>query len=106
MLVPGGPTRSEGEALKVRPVSAPISFELPVVDETPYQHYQALLQRNGQNIRTWLNLQPRTLQSGRALKIDVPAGLLDQRRYRIIVMGLTADGKLQPVHTYYFHVSN
>ena len=106
VLVPGGPARSEGEEIKVRPVRSPVSFELPVVDNTPYQHYQALLQRNGNTIRPWSNLQPKELQSGRALKIDVPAGLLDRQRYRIIVMGLTADGKAQPVHTYYFNVSN
>lgn len=106
VLVPGGPTRSEGEE-KVRLVGTAISFELPVVDVTPYQHYQASLQRNGNDIRTWPNLQPRQLRSGRALKIDVPAGLLKPgQRYRFIVMGHTADGKAQPVDSYYFHVSN
>jgi hypothetical protein len=106
VLVPGGPARSEGEE-KVPPVSTAISFELPVLDNTPYQHYEAVLQRNGNRIRTWPNLQPKELQSGRALKVVVPAGLLVHRqRYRILVMGLTADGKSHTVHTYYFHVSN
>jgi len=106
LLVPGGPTRSEGEEEKV-PVATPISFELPIIDDTPYQQYKASLQRNEKDIRTWSNLQSRELKSGRALKIDVPAGLLESRqRYRVVVTGLTADGKTHAVHTYYFHVSN
>jgi hypothetical protein len=105
VLVPGGRTRSEGEEKKVQ--RAPTSFELPIIDSTPYQHYQALLQGNGTTIRTWSNLQTGMFQSGRALKINVPASLLHNRqRYSIVVEGLTPDGKAQLVHTYYFHVSN
>lgn len=107
VLVPGGPTRSEGEEVKVPRALTTASFELPIIDNTPYQHFEASLQRSGNTIRRWSNLQPRELQSGTSLRIDVPAGLLDHRQhYRIIVTGLTADGKNQPVHTYYFQVSN
>lgn len=107
VLVPGGPTRSEGEEVKVPPAVTPVSFELPIIDNTPYQHYEASLQRSGKTIRRWSNLRPRELQSGTALRIEVPAGLLDHRQhYRIVVTGFTDGGKNQPVHTYYFQVSN
>lgn len=107
VLVPGGPTRSEGDEPKVRPVSNPISFELPLIDDAPYQHYRALLQKDGRTLQTWSNLKPREMQSGRALNVIVPANTLDHpQHYRIVVMGVPANAKAQPVHTYYFHVSN
>lgn len=107
VLVPGGPTRSEGEETKVRPVSTSISFELPLIDDAPFQHYQARLQKDGRTLQTWSNLKPREMQSGRALNVIVPANTLDhQQHYRIVVMGVSANAKAQPVHTYYFHVSN
>jgi len=107
LLAPGSPTRSEGDETKVPPVLTPVSFELPLVDATPYRSYQAVLQKNGKTIRTWSNLQPKQLQSGRAIKVEVPAGVLENlQHYRIILNGMSATRQAQPVHNYYFQVSN
>lgn len=105
VLTPGGLARSVGEVEKVPATSG--SFELPLVDDTPYQHYEATLQRNGSRIKDWPNLQPKQMQSGRAIKVEVPAGLLENRQlYRITLNGISANGKAQLVNTYYFQVSN
>jgi hypothetical protein len=106
VLVPGGPARSEGEETKVAPVSAPITLELPLVDDSSFQSYRAVLQKDGRTIRTWSNLQPKELQTGRGIAIVAPAGLLQNlQRYRITLSGISA-GKSQVVNNYHFVVSN
>lgn len=106
LLVPGGPARSEGEATKVAPVSGPIKFELPLIDETSYRSYQAELQEDERIIETWTNVSPRALQAGRGFEIVVSSRLLNERQhYRFVLKGRSS-GKIQIVHTYYFTVSN
>jgi hypothetical protein len=105
VLVPGGPTRSEGVEKTVQ-LSESLSLELPLIEDTPYQSYEAVLQREGKAIQRWPNLQPKDLQAGRGIRINVPARLLEkQQSYRITLNGVTGNGNTQPIHNYYFKVS-
>lgn len=107
VLTPGGAVRSEDEERTLPLPSGPISLELPLIDDTSYRSYQAVLQTGGKTIRTWPNLHPKELQSGKGIKVNVPVGLLERsRRYRIILNGVSTNRKVRPVHNYYFQVGN
>lgn len=105
VLEPGAPNRSPDTEKTFSLPPGPTSFELPLIDETPYQSYQAVLQINGKTIRRWTNLRPQELQTGKGVNVSVPAGFLKKsQRYHITLEGIPVRGSIQLVHDYYFHV--
>ena len=106
ILIPGGPGRSQGEEKTLRTVSGrPTTLELPVIN-TSFESYQAVLEKDGETVKTWPPMRLKNLSLGKAIKVVAPPGLLqDQQHYRITVTGLSA-GKSQFLDNYYFVVSN
>lgn len=106
VLDPGAPSRSPGTEKTFPLPPGPTSLELPLIDDTPYQSYHAVLQTDSETIRQWPDLKPKELQAGRGINILVPAGLLKKsQRYRITLEGITATGNTQLIDNYYFAVN-
>lgn len=107
ILTPGAPTRSESDKTVLPFPSGAAPLELPVIRETGYRTYQALLQKDEQTIHTWNNLHLQKGKSGKAVVVTVRAGMLEKsKRYRIVLNGVSSSGKTQQLHTYHFQVSD
>jgi hypothetical protein len=107
LLTPGGSVRSAGAGKTLPLPAGAVQFELPVIDETPYPSYQALLQKDNQTIHSWSNLHTQELTSGTGVQIIVRPGLLQKaQRYRIIVNGVPSTGRSRQLHTYHFEIAD
>lgn len=109
VLIPVGPVRGESNVTSVKLPSASgiARLQLPLIEDGSYRSYQATLQRDdGKTIRSWTNLGVRVLGFGRAIQISIPAGLLERQQYRILLRGISSDGKVRDISDYYFQVAN
>jgi hypothetical protein len=72
---------------------------------TDYESYRAMLQTDeGREIFTADKLKAETTASGKIVLLNVPAKLLNQSDYRVKLSGITADGNLENISSYYFRV--
>ena len=70
-----------------------------------YESYRAMLQTDeGREIFTGDKLKAETTASGKVVVLSVPAKLLDQSDYQLKLSGITADGNLEGISSYYFRV--
>jgi hypothetical protein len=107
VLTPGGPSRSESDEVVLALPSDSVEFELPVIRETTYPRYQALLQKDERTIHSWNKLRPQKRPSGKAVVVTLPPGVLEKSlRYRIVLNGMFSRGKPQELHTYHFKISD
>jgi hypothetical protein len=110
VLIPGGPVRGEGivTTVKLPSASGIARLELPLIETTTYGTYQATLESDeGTRIRRWPNLRARVLESGKGVEISMPAALLEsQQGYRVILRGISSDGKVHDIGSYHFQVTN
>jgi hypothetical protein len=107
LLVPGGPARTGGGGEKSVPLgSGSAEFELPLTGDTSYQNYQAILLNGDKVIQTFPRLKPTKISTGKGIRIRLPANLLEaSQRYHFVLKGVAANGSLELVDNYYFHVT-
>lgn len=99
--------RSDVYYQKVPRQTGPIVATLPIVSVTSYQNYEAVLISEGNTIHTWPDLKTRQRKSTRAVEITIePALLSSAQRYRIDLNGIAANGETQPIHSYYFELTD
>lgn len=107
MLIPGGLSRGDSEVPAVSLTSKATHLDLPLIDRTAYQSYEAMLEQNGNTIRTWSNLKPITIKSRKRIRIPAPFDELKAlQRYHLILHGIAPNGNGQFVHEYYFDATN
>lgn len=103
LILPGGVVRGPGGAEKVTLSSdvGIVVLRLPVVVAGDYERFRATLQDNRRVIYTRANLKPEVdAKLGRVVAVEVPAGLLRERRYEIKLGGVTADGQTRDLTSY------
>ncbi|MEA2176087.1 MAG: hypothetical protein QOD00_3679 [Blastocatellia bacterium] len=108
MLIPGGPTRGNENFNEVKvPVNAAmIKLQLPLVEDTDYRNFQAILISDDDKvIRRWSGLNSTDSKAGKVVSISVQAHLLSQLKYHIKLSGLSLDDDPKEIHTYYFRVA-
>lgn len=107
MLVPGGPTRSEGGETAVSRSSAAAGLYLPLVSVTSYRSYEATLEMDGKVVKTWANLKPTKSGSVKVIRVSVPSNVLQlSQRYKFVLNGVAGKGDVRYVESYYFRLTN
>jgi len=107
VLMPLTVTRSEAQSLELPARSTNVFVELPLIDQTRYNSYDATLKSDdGTVLKSWPRLTAKRLKTGRGLLINIPLALLKpQELYHITVSGKSADGTSHEVHSYDFQPS-
>lgn len=107
LLVPGSPTRGDDNITKI-PLpdrSSLLRFDLPLIEEIDYPHYQVTLQQAelGNNLRRWTGLQSQKGASGKLVHVMFRSQLLrGPKRYRFVLTGVAADTTPHTIAYYYF----
>lgn len=104
VLMPLTVSRSEVQSLALPTRGANVLVELPLINETRYNSYDATLKSDdGTVLKNWPTLTAKRLKTGRGLLVNIPLALLKpQELYRITVSGKSADGTSHEVHRYEF----
>jgi hypothetical protein len=106
-ILPGGIVRGEGQSESVS-ISADVGaviLRLPLVDEDNYRSYRAELQTGGRTARAFDKLTSEVdPEFGKVIQVKVPAMLLRQRSYQIIISGITDEGRAHHLSSYAFKV--
>lgn len=107
-ILPGGSVRGEGRQSGSVRVSAEVGtvvLRLPLVDESEYRGYRAELRTGGRPVHSFDKLSAEVdPEYGKVVPVRVPAGLLRQRSYQLVLVGLTADGRTRDVSSHAFRV--
>lgn len=101
-LTPGA-VRSTGELKKV--VLSPLTRELRIrldLAEDSYRGYRAVLRTGSREV---LPSQSLRAVGGKLVTFRIPARLLDENDYEIVLSGVTSSGELEIVDRYHFRVS-
>ena len=107
LLSPGGLARGGSEVTTVSLTSRAKHLDLPLIDGTSYRSYQATLEQDGTTLKTWSNLKPTKITSGKGFRIPIPFEQLKaSQRYHILLHGVGANGNLEDVDEYYFDATN
>ena len=82
-------------------------FELAITQNTSYPTFQATLEQDGIQIKTWPNLKSSKSHSlGNVIRIHVPFNLLEEsKHYHFVLKGVAANGALEDVDKYSFRVT-
>jgi hypothetical protein len=108
LLIPVGIVRGEGG---LKPVRLPdgesvAEFQLPLIEETKYKSYRVALQTDDKKtVRNWPELKSQRGKSGDVVSVRVPAKLLRQPRYSLILSGVADDGAVREISSYPFQVT-
>ncbi|MBI4470239.1 MAG: hypothetical protein HY650_13050 [Acidobacteria bacterium] len=102
VLTPGlGRDMSETRKLII-PGNVQVRLRL-YLDDGDYQSYRAMLRTSeGDAIWNQDSLRPKSTKSGRAITIRLPASLFTSRDYTIRLSGVTGEGEVEEVSSYYF----
>lgn len=106
-ILPGGIVRGEGksESVSISPKVGTVILRLPLVDEGDYRSYRAELQTGGRPTRAFDKLASEVdPEFGKVIKVKVPATLLRQRTYQVIISGINDDGQARHLSSYAFKV--
>ena len=107
LLLPTGTVRGEGKVkeLKNLPSKGIAHLQLALITETEYQHYQAMLQTEGdKTIRSWNGLKATTGEAGKIVSVRIPVKLLRQQTYRLLLKGVASDSTVTEISAYRFQV--
>lgn len=107
LLLPSASPRGEGgQQLKLAADASRVTIELALITQRNFKSYEAALEdETGRVLQRWHNLEEESLTSGKALKIELAAGLLKpQEFYRIVVSGINAEEKPEEIARYPFEV--
>jgi hypothetical protein len=107
VLFPSASPRSAGvQQLKLAPDNESMTIELALITQRSFRTYKATLQNEQElELYLWPDLKAERLTSGKAVKIDVPKGLLKpQQFYRIVVSGVPSRGDAEEIARYPFEV--
>jgi hypothetical protein len=109
VLSPSVVPRTEGDGvqqLTLAPDSPTMTIELALITQRNFRSYEVALKNKTETVlRHWPNLKAERLTSGKALKIEVPASLLNpQESYVIVVSGVSAKDRAEAVASYPFEV--
>ncbi len=107
LLLPGGPVRDGGEVntLTIPPKADFVNLRLALIGDTNYRSYQARLKTvNDSTLLTRIGLEATVMPSEKSVSFSVPTQLLSQQKYRIELLGVTANGKLREINVYSFQV--
>lgn len=106
VLVPTASVRSDDQATKLARPDRPVTLELPVVSQTRFRSYRAVLQTDETPLHTWPNLRTREMSMGKGVAVTIQPSLWSgAKRYRIVLYGITANGQTQTVHNYHFQLT-
>lgn len=106
-ILPGGIVRGEGqsESVSIPADVGTIILRLPLVNEDTYRSYRAELQTGGRTARAFDKLTSAVdPEFGKVIPVKVPAMLLRQRSYQIIISGITDEGRAHHLSSYAFKV--
>jgi hypothetical protein len=106
-ILPGGIVRGGGkrEGVSISPDVGTVILRLPLVDEADYRSYRAELQTGGRTPRVFDELTSEVdPEFGKVIPVKVPAKLLLQKSYQIIISGIADDGRSHHLSSYAFKV--
>jgi hypothetical protein len=109
VIIPVGPVR-EG-AGEVNRVSLPpeadfANLRLPLLGETAYRRYTATLRAEDSSvIQAWEGLKATGREAEKFVSVRVPAKTLSRGNYSILLRGVSADGSVREISSYYFQVA-